>query len=94
MESLFSPGFIQLDERPLQDTRSLVRSYLQLKKNWSDVLEKIVAAVNLWLRGNLSLKGVVSYVSHTPTPPPLLSFSSTSPTAYLGNLVGALLRLL
>ena len=30
---------------------------LQLEKNWSEVLEKVVAAVGLWLRRHLSLKG-------------------------------------
>ena len=30
---------------------------LQLKKNWSEVLEKVVAATELWLRRRLSLKG-------------------------------------
>ena len=30
---------------------------LQLEKNWSEVLEKVVAATDLWLRRRLSLKG-------------------------------------
>ena len=30
---------------------------LQLEKNWSEVLEKVVAATELWLRRRLSLKG-------------------------------------
>ena len=30
---------------------------LQLEKNWSEVLEKVVAATELWLRWRLSLKG-------------------------------------
>ena len=30
---------------------------LQLEKNWSEVLEKVVAAMELWLHRRLSLKG-------------------------------------
>ena len=30
---------------------------IQLEKNWSEVLEKVVAAMELWLRRRLSLKG-------------------------------------
>ena len=30
---------------------------LQLEKNWSEVLEKVIAATELWLRRQLSLKG-------------------------------------
>ena len=30
---------------------------LQLEKNWSEVLDKVVAATELWLRRRLSLKG-------------------------------------
>lgn len=90
MESFFSPGFLQLEERPLQ----LVRSYLQLEKNWSDVLEKIVTAVNLWRRGNLSLKGVRA-MSHIHLPLLLYCLSvQPLPPADLGDLVGALFRLL
>lgn len=65
MESLFSPGLLQLDERPLKVSRPLVRSDLQLEKNWSDVLEKVIAAVNLWPRGDVSMKGIAKCVSQS-----------------------------
>ena len=57
---------------------------LQLEKNWSEVLEKVVAATELWLRRRLSLKGraevcyshiyslVVYRLSVLPIPPTIL----------------------
>ena len=57
---------------------------LQLEKNWSEVLEKVVAATELWLRRRLSLKGraevccshiyslVVNQLSVLPIPPTIL----------------------
>ena len=57
---------------------------LHLEKNWSEVLEKVVAATQLWLRWQLSLKGmaevccshvyslVVYRLSVLPIPPIIL----------------------
>lgn len=40
----------------------------QVDKNWSEVLEKVIPVVNLWLQSNLSLKGRVevhvTYICH------------------------------
>ena len=41
---------------------------LQLEKNWSEVLEKLVAATELWLRRRLSLKGRAEVCFRTSTP--------------------------
>lgn len=48
VKSFTSPGPLQLDGRACKIFGVLFGPDIQLENNWSEVLEKVIAAVNLW----------------------------------------------
>ena len=50
-------GPFSLMEKPCKILGVWFSPDLQLVKNWSEVLEKVMAAIDLWLRRRISLKG-------------------------------------
>ena len=55
------------------------RPDLQLEKNWSEVLEKVIAMTELWLCRRFSLKGRVRCAALTSTSGHLPTFSASNP---------------
>ena len=50
VERLCSSRPLHLERRSVQDTRRLVWAWSSIGENWSEVLDKVVAATELWLR--------------------------------------------
>ena len=70
---------VTLPDRQRRTTNEAIckefRQDLQLEKKWSEVLEKVGAAIELWLRRGLSLKGRLVYL----LPGRLPTFSASNP---------------